>query len=80
MSNMFTLYSKVNCTYCAGIEKVFNAKGIEYTKYVLNIDFSRYEFIEKFGRTTFPQVLDPSGNTIGGASETVKYLKSEGLV
>lgn len=77
---MFTLYSKVNCSYCNAIEKLFKLKGIEYTKLTLNVDFSRDEFIEQYGVTTFPQVLSESGETIGGAAETVKYLRSMGLV
>lgn len=80
MNGMFTLYSKVNCSYCNAIEKLFKLKGIEYTKLTLNVDFSRDEFIEQYGVTTFPQVLSESGETIGGAAETVKYLRSMGLV
>ncbi len=80
MDSMFTLYSKVNCSYCEAIEKVFKLKGIEYTKRTLNIDFTRDEFIEQYGVTTFPQVLAESGEHIGGANETIKYLKAQGLV
>ena len=80
MNSMFTLYSKVNCSYCKAIEKVFKLKGIEYTKRTLNVDFTREEFIELYGITTFPQVITESGEHIGGASDTVKYLKGEGLL
>lgn len=80
MDGMFTIYSKVNCSYCEAIEKVFKLKSIEYTKLILNVDFSRDEFIEQYGVTTFPQVLNESGEHIGGAAETVKYMKANGLV
>ena len=77
---MLTLYSKVNCPHCENIEKVFKMKNIEYIKYTLNTHYSREEFIEMFGITTFPRVLKEDGELIGGASETVAYLRSEGLV
>ena len=53
---MLTLYSKVNCPHCENIEKVFKMKNIEYIKYTLNTQYSREEFIEMFGITTFPRV------------------------
>lgn len=78
---MFTVYSKVNCTYCESLDKVFKIKGIEHKKYLLNVDYSRDEFIEKFGsKATFPRVVLEDGTVIGGASETVKYLKENKLV
>ena len=56
-------------------------KNIQYQKLLLNVEFSRDEFIEKFGEgTTFPKVLDESGELIGGAAETIKYLKENKLV
>ena len=55
-------------------------KGIEYKKYLLNVDYTKQEFIEKFGEgSTFPKVL-VGEELIGGASETVKYLKENNLV
>lgn len=76
---MFTVYSKVNCQYCEAVEKIFKMKNIEYQKLLLNVDFSRDEFIEKFGVTTFPKVL-VGEELIGGATETVKYLKENNLI
>ena len=78
---MFTVYSKQGCPYCTKIEQVFKMKGFEYTKHMLGEDFNKEEFYEKFGvGSTFPRVLDSEGTLIGGATETVKYLKSNGLV
>lgn len=78
---MFTVYSKVNCPYCVKIEKVFKMKNLDYTKYTLDEDFNREDFIKKFGKgSTFPRVLKEDGELIGGASETVAYLRTEGLV
>lgn len=78
---MYTVYSKAGCPFCTKIERVFQLKDITYTKYMLNVDYSKEEFIEKFGEgSTFPRVLDESGNLIGGATETVKYLKESGIL
>ena len=78
---MFTVYSKTNCKYCETIEQVFKLKDIPYTKYLLGEDYSREEFIAEFGEgSTFPRVLDQDGKLLGGATETVAFLKKEGLV
>jgi glutaredoxin len=76
---MFTVYSKVGCSHCEAIEKVFKAKDIQFEKKLLNVDFSREDFINKFGNSTFPRVLKEE-TLIGGAKETVVYLKDNGLV
>ena len=56
-------------------------KNYEYNKLILNVDFKRQDFIDIFGaNSTFPQVIDDNGTIIGGATDTVKYLKSKGLV
>ena len=79
--DMFTVYSKVNCQYCTAVEKVFTLKNIEHTKLLLNVDFDRDEFFSRFGDgATFPQVILDNDQIIGGATETVAYLKSNGLV
>ena len=77
---MYTIYSKTGCPYCDAVEKVFNMKGIEYTKYMLDKDFTREQFIEQFGRSTFPRVLNEQQELIGGAKETVSYLKENGII
>lgn len=77
---MLTVYSKVNCTYCENVEKILKVKKIPYEKLILNAHFSREDFISKFGVTTFPRVLNEEGEVIGGATETVKYLKEKGIL
>lgn len=76
---MFILYSKVGCIHCETIEKVFKAKQITFDKKILNIDFSRQDFFDKFGNKTFPRVIKDD-DIIGGAKETVVYLKANGLL
>ena len=77
---MYTLYSKLNCSHCKAIENLFNLKSIPYTKKTLGLDFTRVEFMEQFGRTTFPRVVNTEGVLLGGASETVKFLKEQGML
>ena len=78
---MFTVYSKVNCQYCTAIEKLFTLKSINHNKLILNVDFDRDEFFTKFGDgATFPQVVLDDTQIIGGATDTVAYLKLNKLV
>ena len=77
---MYTVYSKLNCSHCKAIENVFDLKNIPYTKKTLGLDFTRVEFMEQFGRTTFPRVVNNEGIVLGGASETVKILKEQGIL
>jgi glutaredoxin len=77
---MFTVYSKVGCDYCVAVEKLLTINKVPFEKKLLNVDFTRDEFIEKFGVTSFPRVLDPNGGLIGGAKETAVYLKRMDLL
>jgi glutaredoxin 3 len=52
----------------------------QYVEYKLDKDFTREAFIGQFGEeSTFPQV-SVDATTIGGCSETVKYLQQHQLV
>ena len=77
---MYTVYSKSGCPYCDAVEKLFNMKGIEYRKYMLGKEFTKEQFVAEFGNSTFPRVLDEKGRLIGGATETVQYLKESGIL
>ena len=77
---MFTVYSKRGCPYCDAVEKLLTIKKIAYEKRMLDIDYTREQFIEQFGVTTFPRVLNEHGEVVGGAKETAVYLKKNGLV
>ena len=57
-----------------------SGKSILDTEKMLKVLYpDKKEFIEKFGRTTFPQIIH-EGNNIGGMKETVKYLVENGHV
>lgn len=71
----FVVYSKDDCPYCYKVKQVLELTGNEYVVYTLNKDFSREEFINKFGEgSTFPQVF-LNEEKIGGCIDTIKFLK-----
>jgi glutaredoxin len=73
----FEIYSKENCSYCYKVKQVLELTGKNFIAYELNRDFSKEEFILKFGdNATFPQVFYDS-KLIGGAIETIQYIKNE---
>ena len=71
----FTVYSKEDCPYCYKVKQVLELTRNDFVEYTLDKDFSREEFINKFGEgTTFPQVL-LNEEKIGGCTDTIKFLK-----
>ena len=81
MSEKFYVYSKDGCGFCDRLTEFMESKGVLFERFTLDNDFSKEEFIEKFGsNTTFPKVVKEDGTVIGGATETVNYLKAEGLL
>lgn len=75
----FLIYSKVGCTYCDKLSNLMDSKEIPYIKLTLGEDYTVDDFVEKFGRTTFPRVL-LNDEVIGGMRETAQYLVKEGYV
>ncbi len=71
----FVVYSKNECPYCYKVKQVLELTGNEFVVYTLHEDFTKEEFIDKFGEgSTFPQVLC-NNQRIGGCTDTVKFLK-----
>lgn len=55
-------------------------KGWSFSEFVLNVNFTRQQFYAEFGNgATFPQVII-NGQKMGGATETVKYLRNSKLL
>lgn len=76
----FTVYSKDGCPFCVKVQKVLQLAELQHVVYKLGTDYDRTEFYEKFGEgSTFPQVL-LGDKSIGGCTETVKYLREQKLV
>ena len=90
--NMFTIYSKSNCTYCTKLELLmedyFDTDDSKYKKikcdlYIENKDDKEYfiNFIEKLANIkpkSFPMVFYGK-EFIGGFEETKEYLKCKML-
>jgi glutaredoxin len=75
-----TIYSKENCPYCEKVKKVFELLEVQFVEYKLDTDFSRENFIQEFGEgSTFPRVVI-GDKLIGGASDTIQYLKENNLL
>ena len=76
----FTVYSKDGCPYCEKIKQVLNLSGSNYVVYNLGEHFSRDDFYTEFGNgSTFPQVI-MNDQHLGGCTDTVRYLKENGIV
>tara|TARA_B100000524_G_scaffold133147_1_gene66265 strand:- start:1016 stop:1255 length:240 start_codon:yes stop_codon:yes gene_type:complete len=77
----FTIYSKDGCPFCTKIQQVMQLVELQHVIYKLNRDFTREEFYDKFGQgSTFPQVVLNDDQTLGGCTETVKYLQEKNVI
>ena len=76
----YTVYSKPSCPFCVKVVRALELAEVQYVELKLDRDFTRAEFIEKFGKTTFPRVLLNNETLIGGCTETVKYLRENKLL
>lgn len=75
----FTVYSKPGCPYCEMIKQVLIGKDLQFSEYVLDVDFTRRQFIDEFGMTSYPQIV-MDGKKLGGCTETVKYLREQNII
>lgn len=77
---MYRIYAKEGCAHCTAIEKVLKMNNIPYKKFMLGEDFNKSQFVNNFGESTFPRILDENANLIGGAKEMVTHLKETGSI
>ena len=76
----FVVFSKDGCPSCMKIQNVLQLAEVKHVIYKVNRDFTREEFLQKFGDdSTYPRVV-MDGEVIGGCQETVKYLREQKLV
>jgi glutaredoxin len=74
----FTIYSKYGCSYCKQIKLLFELNEFKFVELHLDRDFDKNQFYELFGEgSTFPQVILNDKISLGGCTETVKYLQKE---
>ena len=81
----FLVFSKDGCPSCTKVKQVLELAEVKHVIYKVNRDFTREEFIQKFGpRPTYPRVIlvneKGENDLIGGCVETVKYLREQKLV
>ena len=70
----FYVYSKKGCGFCDKLVEFMDSKHISYEKFTLDDEYSKQEFVTKFGyHASFPQVIHLN-QKIGGMKDTVRYL------
>ena len=80
MSEKFYVYSKDGCGFCDKLTQFMESKGVLFEKFTLDTDFSKEEFIDKFGyNSSFPQVYYKN-DKVGGMKDTVRYLHHHDIV
>lgn len=67
------IYSKEGCTFCDQAKIVLDMGRYSYTEYKLEQDYTKEQFIEKFGQSTFPRILI-NDNLIGGFTELKQMI------
>tara|TARA_B100001559_G_scaffold93606_1_gene78346 strand:+ start:1408 stop:1644 length:237 start_codon:yes stop_codon:yes gene_type:complete len=76
----YTVYSKPSCPFCVKVIRALELAEVKYVELKLDTDFTREEFISRFGKTTFPRVLLNNETLLGGCNETVQYLRENKLL
>ena len=77
---MFLVFSREGCPSCNKVQQVLQLAEVKHVIYKVNRDFTREEFLQKFGESsTYPKVV-VDGEVIGGCQETVNYLREQKLV
>ena len=72
---MIKIWSKPNCIFCDKAVNLCKLKNLEYTKLMLDVDYTREELLEQFPNArTFPQII-LNGEKIGGYYELEKWFE-----
>ena len=71
---MFVIYTTTTCSFCDKAKELLKKKGFDYQEIRVHKDITREKFIEKFNKTTVPQVFH--NNILVGGYEALKtYLE-----
>ena len=74
---MIEIWSKPQCPFCDKAENLCKQKNFEYKKYMLDVDLSREQMLERFPTArTFPQIT-VNGELVGGYTEFEAKVRSE---
>jgi glutaredoxin len=77
---IYTVYSKNGCPFCTKVKNVLELSDQKHVVYMLDRDFTKQEFYEKFGEgSTFPQVICDD-SIIGGSVDTIKFLRERKII
>ena len=72
---MIEIWSKPSCIFCDKAVNLCELKGLQYSKYMLDVDYSMQDLLDKFPNArTFPQITS-EGNYVGGFTELDAMLK-----
>ena len=71
-----TVWSKDGCPPCAAAMEMLAERGIAFSALKLGEDFSREDFIKKFGEGALVPQIFLDGKHVGGATELRKILSS----
>ena len=77
---MIEIWSKPQCPFCDAAVQICETKDLEFKKYMLDEDFNREEFTEKFPNArTFPQIII-DGELVGGYQEFNQYVQTKAIL
>ena len=80
MPDSTIIYTRDGCPFCVKIKKLYEMKGGKFQEQKLDVNFTRPQFWEEFGRSaTFPQLI-VDGKRTGGCNETITQFRSQGLL
>ena len=76
----FIIYSKTGCPYCDKIKTVLELTEQKYVVYLLDREFTKENFYDKFGeQSIFPQVICDN-SVVGGCVDTIRFLKGKKIL
>ena len=71
---MIEIWSKPQCVFCDKAVQLCQMKELEFKKYMIDVDYSREDLIDKFPNArTFPQIT-MNNVYIGGYTELEAHL------
>ena len=71
---MIEIWSKPQCIFCDKAVQLCQMKELEFKKYMIDVDYSREDLIDKFPNArTFPQIT-MDNVYIGGYTELEAHL------
>ena len=72
---MIDIYGKPGCGFCEAARSLCEQRGLKYTYFMLDTDFTRGELLEMFPEAkTYPQIK-VNGTIVGGYDKLGAYLE-----